>query len=373
MLRGVFYRWQDRKMWVDEGSARTMFKIYSKTVDGSLIDDAGKTIFFSFEKFKEEICKKGHCFVCGTKPHKAFNDEHVIPDWIQRQCRIQKEGLDLPNGQKVTYGTYKIACCSECNSLLGDVYETPISKVVKGGQEAVIEFVQNGGRQLFCGWLTLIFLKVHLRDFRNRVSLDLREPTEFIGDSYELHELHHIHAVARAVTAGVEIDPDVLGTLVVLDVASLEEAFDYCDNLSGRTLLLQVNGTAFVYVIDDCGATSTMLQDQLKVLPHPLNRIQVREVYARYLTANMHIASMPTFGTIVSGETGQPRITVDLPEFKAHDFDPTLFGAMFRGSLANLAPLVEVDGKLGEAAIELIATGRVSALVDDHGNPRNST
>ncbi len=350
-----------------------MFKIYSQALDGSICDETGKTIYFSFERFKDEICKKGHCFVCGAKPHKAFNDEHVIPDWIQRYCGIQKESLDLPNGQKATYGTYKIACCSECNSLLGDIYETPISEVVKRGQEAVVDFVQNGGWPLFCGWLTLIFLKVHLRDFRNRVSLDLRNPAEFIGDSYELHELHHAHAVARAVTAGVELDPDVLGTLVILDVGSLEGGFDYCDNLEGRTLLLQVDNMAFVYVIDDCGATSTMLRDQMKVLPHPLNRIQLREVYARHLTANMHIASIPTFGTVISKETGKPRITVELPEFKAHDFEPKLFGEMFRGSLGNLAPLVEVDGKVGEAAIEIIATGRISSLVDDQGNPRNST
>ncbi|EJK87282.1 MULTISPECIES: hypothetical protein [Rhizobium] len=350
-----------------------MFKIYSQAFDGSIYDETNKTIFFSFEKFQSEICKEGHCFVCGAKPDRAFNDEHVFPNWLQRYCNIQKEGLDLPNGQQATYATYKIACCSGCNSLLGDVYETPISEIIKGGQAAVVDFVQNGGMSLFCGWLSLIFLKVHLRDFRNRVSLDLRAPAETIGDSYELHELHHVHAVARAVTAGVEIDPDVLGTLMILDVGSHAGLFDYCDNLAGRTLLLQVNNMAFVYVIDDCGATSTMLRDQMKVLPHPLNRIQVREVYARHLTANMHIASSPTFGTVISTKTGKPRITVDLPEFKAHDFEPKVFGEMFRGSMGNLASEIEVDGKRGEAAIEIIATGRISSLVDDQGNPRNST
>lgn len=350
-----------------------MFKIYSQAFDGSIRDETGKTVYFSFEKFQDEICKKGHCFVCGAKPDNAFNDEHVMPNWLQRHCGIQKEGLDLPNGQKATYGTYKIACCSGCNSLLGDVYEVPISEVVKGGETAVIDFVENDGAPLLCGWLSLIFLKVHLRDFRNRVSLDNRAPTETIGDSYELHHLHHAHAVARAITAGVDIDPDVFGTLLILGMGSTGDLFDYCDNLDGRTLLLQVNGVAFVYVIDDCGATSTMLINQLKVLPHPLNRVQLREVYARYLTANMHIASSPTFGTVISTKTGKPRITVELPEFKAHDFEPTVFGEVFRGALGNLAPYVEVGGKLGEAAVEIIATGRVSSLVDDKGNPRNST
>ncbi len=347
-------------------------KIYSRAPDGSIVDDKGQTIFFSFERFHDEICKKGHCFVCGAKPDRAFNDEHVIPNWLQRHCDIQKEGLDLPNGRKATYGTYKIACCSGCNSLLGDVYETPISEVVKGGETAIIDFVENGGAPLLCGWLSLIFLKVHLRDFKNRISLDNRAPSETIGDTYDLHHLHHVHAIARAITASVTIEPNVFGSLHILGMGTTGDLFDYCDNLAGRTVLLQVNGVAFVYVIDDCGATTDMLVNQFKVLPHPLNRVQLREVYARRLAANLHIVESPTFSTVIANKTGMPRIQVELPEYKIHDFEPTIFGEMFRGALGNLAPYVEVDGKLGEAAIELIATGRVSSLFDDQGNPRNS-
>ncbi|UTS89583.1 hypothetical protein [Rhizobium anhuiense] len=324
-----------------------MFKIYSQAFDGSIVDETGKTIFFSFEKFQDEICKKGHCFVCGAKPDRTFNDEHVIPNWLQRHCGIQRLTLDLPNGQKATYGTYKIACCSGCNSLLGDIYETPISEAVKGGEKALIEFVQNGGASLLSAWLTLIFLKVHLRDFRNRVSPDNRAPAEMIGDSYELHHLHHVHAVARAITAGVEIEPNVFGTLHILGIVSTGDLFDYCDNLEGRTLLLQANNIAFVYVIDDCGATSDMLVNQLRMLPRSLNRVQLREVYARHLAANLHIVESPTFGTIISRETGRPVIKVEFPEYKIHDYDPKVFGEVFRSALGNLASDVEVDGTRG--------------------------
>ncbi len=350
-----------------------MVKIYLKTNDGSFVDETGKTLFFSFERFRDEICKNGHCFVCGAKPDKAFNGEHVIPNWLQKHCGIQKEALNLPNGQKAAYGTYKIACCSGCNSLLGEVYEVPISKVLKGGEAAVIDFLESGGAPLFCGWLSLIFLKVHLRDFRNRVFLDERAAAETIGDSYELQHLHHVHAVARAVTAAVDIDPKVFGSLHVLGLVSSGDLFDYCDNLAGRTLLLQVNEIAFVYVIDDCGATSDMLVNQFEVLPHPLNRVQIREIYARRLAANLHIVESPTFSTVISRETGKPTIQVELPEYKIHDFEPALFGEVFRGALGDLAPHVQVDGKLGEAAIEIIASGRISSLVDNEGNPRNAT
>lgn len=84
--------------------------------------------FLPFERLRDEICKKGSCFVCGSPRGRDFNDEHVIPNWLQRHCGLHKETLTLPNGVRVKQGTHKTPCCEECNRLLGDIYETPISK-----------------------------------------------------------------------------------------------------------------------------------------------------------------------------------------------------------------------------------------------------
>jgi hypothetical protein len=57
--------------------------------DGSLMGLGGKLLFFSVQRFRREIVEGDHCFVCGAKPtEKPINDEHVIPDWVLRECNI---------------------------------------------------------------------------------------------------------------------------------------------------------------------------------------------------------------------------------------------------------------------------------------------
>lgn len=343
---------------------------YIVSPDGSVRDINGKTIFFSFERFKGAICKKGYCFVCGSSPNRNFNNEHVFPNWLLRQCRVHEEKLTLPNGVLVKYGTYKIPCCQTCNSLLAEVYEAPISSAFYAGYDGVLEFVRNGGANRICAWLSLIFAKVHLRDFKNRASLDERANEGVIGDHYELSELHHVHAVARAATAGVQVDERVFGTLVVLRISPTKKdvAFDYCDNLAGRTMLLQVNDVAMIYVLDDCGATSGMLSEQLKKLPYSLSELQLREVYARHLAANIHIKERPIFRTEFVSATGKPRISVELPELNIHNYEPEVFGRFFATALGNYSDALTVDGITGEEALDAIKSGHVSFLFDEHGN-----
>lgn len=342
--------------------------------DGTAQAFDGRTVFFPFLRFKAEICKKGHCFVCGAAPNESFNNEHIFPNWMLRHCGIHNETLRLPNGIDVKYATYKIGCCRDCNSGLGEVYEIPVSKAIRSGYESLIAYINEGGDSLIRAWLALIFLKVHLRDFQNSVSLDDRQTAAMIGDEYELHELHHIHAFARAAVAGVEIDDRVFGTLVILQVdpSTTSGTFDYCDNLLGRGLLIQIHDIALIYILDDCGATAGMLSEQLKRLPNTISKIQLREIYARHLVANMHIKERPIFRTEFVGLGDCPQITVELPDFAIHDFQPTWFGNIFAGVLGDLAEQISVDGKTGNAALDIIATGRVSFLFDQNGAPKNS-
>ena len=183
------------------------------TPDGSAQDFEGRTIFFSFQRFQDEICKKGHCFVCGAPPNRGFNNEHIFPNWLLKHCRIHNEMLTLPNGVRVKYGTYKIPCCQTCNSVLAEIYENPISEAICEGFDGVLDFVKNGGFDRLCAWLALIFVKVHLRDFRNKVSLDNRQDDGLIGEHYELSQLHHVHAVARAATGGKKKDEKDKGAI----------------------------------------------------------------------------------------------------------------------------------------------------------------
>ncbi len=341
--------------------------------DGTALDLDGNALFISYERFTTKICQKGHCFVCGAAPHKSFNDEHIFPNWLLHHCGLHDKHLSLPNDQLVKYANYKIPCCEICNSLLGKELETPVGSALKQGYDNFVAQLDEKLISLIASWLCLIFVKVHLRDFKNRVHLDRRMGDDVIGDQYDLGDLHHAHAVARAIYCGAEVDGKVFGSLVVLKLSEDKhlKSFDYCDNLAGRGILIQVNDIGLIYIVDDCGATSNMLSKQLEVIPSELNDFQLREIYARYVTANIHIKSKPEFYTNFLTKSGIPIISVNLPEFDVHEYVPEIFGNILAGCLGALASSVVVDGKVGEDALEVIRTGRVSFLFDGEGKLQN--
>ena len=339
--------------------------LYARASDGSIVDIFSRTtIFFSFTRFKEKICKQGHCFICGAAPSSHFNNEHIFPRWILKASNLFHKTLALPNGNKVKYGTYKIPCCTACNSKLGILFEEPISEAFSRGFNGVTEYIKNGGTGHLCAWLSLIFAKVHLRDFHNPQSLDDRKNTGAIADQYDLGPLHHVHAVARAASVGLDISEDVLGTLVLIHIDDKADSptFDYCDNLDGTTLLLRFRDIALIYVLDDCGGTSAMLSAQMERLPYPISELQVREVYARYLTANAHLRGRPTFYTEVNTELASAKIKASIPELDFHEFRPDVFGNFFVGAAGAYLETLRIDGLTREDAMEKLREGNFTLL-----------
>lgn len=355
---------------------------YTLNSMGGAFDRENRRIYFSFDEFKHGICQNKICFICGKPKGVNFNDEHVFPKWLLKHCGLQQESLNLLNGHKAKYGTYKISCCEKCNSLLGIVYERPISKAICGGYDDLIEFVLDGGNELLQCWLSLIFIKVHLRDFSNKMILDERENTGFIGDFHNLSDLHHIHAVARAGVTNLAIDSKVLGSIAIFKINNKSECknqikprkknssdgmnFDYCDSTDSRCMLIQIKDIGIVYVVDDCCTTSHMLSNQLENVPNPISGIQLREIYARYATANLQIKERPVFKTLFPNGINPPRISVDLPELQWDDFNPLLFGQLLADALGDRIKVIEVDGKRGHDALDSILTGDVSFIFNNN-------
>lgn len=345
-------------------ASEDVMKAFIVSADGTVRDINGNIVFFSFERFKEDICKNGHCFVCGASDSSRFNDEHVIPDWVLRLCGLHNERLTLPNGARIKYGRYKIQCCAECNRLLGDTFEVPARNILSRGYDELMRVMTEDEAKLLRVWLCLVFLKVHLRDFRNRASLDQREDAGVIGDYFDLSELHHVHAVARAMAAGVQIDNDVFGSLVMLQASSVmtKGEFDYCDYLPGQGILLRIKDIALIYIINDCGAIPGMLEDQLSEVPCPASEIVSREVLARYLAANLHITNRPVFRTEVDAISGVPKIAVTCPDLEFENYRPEVFGGIFAFLVDQYKDNIKVDGVTGDEAIEFVRRGGVSFL-----------
>jgi hypothetical protein len=77
------------------------------TEDGSLLED-GQIVYFSVARFVQEVCQAGHCFLCGAAPKElAFEQEHVIPEWLLRKHNLFDLKIGVPNGGGLHYPRYK--------------------------------------------------------------------------------------------------------------------------------------------------------------------------------------------------------------------------------------------------------------------------
>ena len=153
------------------------------TSDGSVVDSRGRILYFSCPRFISDICQGNDCFICGAKPNTVgFNNEHILPDWVLRRYNLHNRVITLPNGRGFRYGEFKIPCCIECNKIMGTKFEAPISELFSKGHSAVSqELKDNGPLKLFC-WMSLIFLKAHLKDTLLNFHFDRRKGDMKMGE-----------------------------------------------------------------------------------------------------------------------------------------------------------------------------------------------
>jgi len=282
------------------------------TADGSLIRTSDKRVlFFSIERFKSNIVEGGGCFICGAYPaEKEFNDEHVIPNWILKRYKLHGHKIRLPNGDEVTYGGYKVPCCKECNTLMGDTFETPLSELTAVGVQTRTLF--GVGDRLLFNWLALIFLKTHLKDREH--PLDRKDKTgKSIADTFDWTQLHHLHCVARSFYTDVDWFSGVIGTMLVFP-AEGDGDFDYRDDYGTGTMLLRIGSAAFVAALSDAKATMTSMakvRSKAKRMG-ALSRAELREILAYLAYYDMPLSPRPQFRSGFVDDRFS--ILVDLPE-----------------------------------------------------------
>ncbi|MBI3351353.1 MAG: hypothetical protein HY036_02120 [Nitrospirae bacterium] len=235
-----------------------------KQADGSYVDDTGKVIYFSTERFINEIALGQNCFICGAHPgSKAFNDEHILSDWILRKYSLVNRKITLPNGTQFKYGSYRIPCCKECNSNMGDIFENKISPASVDLKSFSQLVNSHGSQYIFC-WLSLIFIKTHLKDAILPLEQDRRKGTANIGESFYAYEtLHHIHCISRSFYTDANWENWVLGSLLIGPAKIMDgvESFDFADDYNAKSVMLRLSDFFIIAVFDDAGAVFTTFED----------------------------------------------------------------------------------------------------------------
>ncbi|MFI5116859.1 MAG: hypothetical protein ACHP8B_09185 [Terriglobales bacterium] len=303
-----------------------------KTSDGSVVDSYGRILYFSFDRFMSEIVQGNRCFICGVSPDVArFNDEHALPDWILRRYELHSRKMHLPNATLCEYRHFKIPCCEDCNSLMGDTFEKPIREMFSSGYAAFTQELGKRGLAFLFNWLALIFFKMHLKDRNIRLERDLRQQDLRIGEAYSWEELHHIHCISRAFYSGALIDPSAAGSILVLPakVRKHLESFDFLDLHLPQIILLRIDEVAVLAVMNDCCAGLTVWEDRIRTVAGPLSPLQLREIAAMLAFANVKLSPRPRFFSEFLDENyricGTKPTAISLPPFSNDEYGKLLY------------------------------------------------
>jgi hypothetical protein len=255
---------------------------------------------------------------------------------------------------------------------MGRVVEEPVRDLLHQGHRAVAEHFRNEGGLLFFVWMSLIFLKMHLRDRHFNMTLDRRVSQEPISSVYEWEDLHHIHTVARCFVTGATIQREVFGTCFVLP-AKVErgiEAFDVADLYQGQVALVRCDDVAILTVFNDSTAVTSHLLRTLKKATGPLSSLQLREVMVEAACCNLHLKERPQYASLVDLRARTNKIVATLPQ--SPDFHPV--DLKLRGRLMEYALRSAISGSsiVGYPNIEdfwaKVREGLQTFLYDDDGN-----
>lgn len=307
-----------------------------QTSDGSIVDENGKILVFSIERFVEDICLGDCCFICG-KHHEVveFNDEHVLPEWILRKYNLFNKSISLPNGTTFRYDQYKIPCCKECNQLMGSIFEKPISNLMSSGYNAVVKQLKTGdGIWLFFNWLSLIFLKTHLKDKQLQFNRRDSERAIKIADLYEWQDLHHIHCVARSFYTGININKELLGSFLVLpasikDAKFAEALFDYGDLYAARMVYIRMDDIALISVLNDSCGSQNICHKIIEKITAPCSAIQLRELSAILAFANFNMSPRPNYFSEIVFDKHEITMLAELPDsFGMGEYDEKDLGQL---------------------------------------------
>jgi hypothetical protein len=325
----------------------------------------GRVLYFSCDRFISEIGEGDCCFICGARPgSKVFDEEHVLPKWMVQRFGLGGDFLDLPLDRSASLRRYVVNCCKECNGRMGEVFETPLSRLQAQGYTAFTDAANKYPLRLFV-WAALIFLKAQLRDKHNRVHLDERKGGGMIADSYAWNALHHLHCVARIFYTGCQLSRGALGSVLFLPARTGPgiPRFDYKDLHVAQAMQLRMDEIALFVVFNDGMTALNCFREAMNKLAAPLAPTQLREILARLAYFNLQIAERPKFSTRRDPKDGSLYIDVDRTgPFPMLPQDESKYGELLWACTQDL-----LRDHRADADLDLVKQGKVSFLFRPDG------
>ncbi len=279
-----------------------MARILTESIYGDKIDSTGKIISFSRYGFEQKIIGRKDCFICGARQdgYKKFNEEHIIPDWVISKYSSPKKLVGLPNLTKYRLNQYKVPCCKECNQRMGKEIEQPVSRLFElSHQEFFNKITQNQDNHLLLyRWMCLIYFKIFYKD--TFLKADRSDPNSDarIGDIYDWHNIHFIHNIARSHYSGLEIQPNVVGSTLILSALpiSLDKGGIFLTYYNNPCLKININGICVIMMLMDAGFFDhNFFSSLFSDFNHQLSVDQLTEIMAFLIYGNTRLKENPVF------------------------------------------------------------------------------
>lgn len=328
--------------------------------DGSIIDVNGNYLFVSYDKFINEVVRGECCFLCcSTSDKKEFNDEHIIPRWVLKRFDLYKSFITLKNFKKVRYDKYTLTCCAECNHFLGNDIETEISKATKDGLEGLLDYVEKHSTKKIFLWLSLVFIKTHLKDAQQRWHLDQRKGNTKLDIETDWGSIHHIYCVVRSLQNQVYLNKDCIGTIMIMEAeqGGGNHKYDFADSPSSNTIFVKLGDIALFGVLDDSTGAAHFIEPLISKLSKPITWPQSREIFSHLCYLNIMLKERPTYSTVYSLGNSRFEIIAKLPKsLYREEHDPEFFGHIMYSNFNHL--------DLGEEVKENILAGKYTYLSD---------
>lgn len=327
----------------------------------------GRVLLFSCQRFVDDIPMGDACFVCGAFPlDKRFNDEHIVPRWVLRRYGLFDKEITLPTGKRRHYRGYRVPCCVDYNSLLGEQLETPASQLRDGDYAEVVRRLDEAALRLFFTWVSLLFFKVHLKDRSVRQHKAPRLGLEVIGDAYGWGDMHYLHAVARFPYTKASLLPEAIGSLQAYEITGemTNGGWDYLDFTFDQAVIIRVGRIGIVATLNDSTAAESAWSERLNIINGPISELQLREMGAMFALANRNLIDRPVFSTLVYDKT-IAMIPCKRPPLRLQDFEPEAFGHALLFAVRNYvdAKAIMVDGTRDPTKVAAaISTGYVRFL-----------
>jgi len=85
------------------------------------------------DPFYKQNLNSNHCFLCGEElTPSTRSDEHVFPEWLQRELDLWDQKIQLLNETLIPYRQILIPCCKHCNNSCLSQMENDVSSILNG-------------------------------------------------------------------------------------------------------------------------------------------------------------------------------------------------------------------------------------------------